>query len=443
MRVSVFGLGDAGCISAASLARNGHIVLGVDAESPKTAAASVGRLPVVEPGLNQLIAESARSEKIRATVDARSAVLESDVSLICIGTSSNANGSLNLGGLDRVCIQIGTALAVKKDYHLVVVHSSVLPGTVEGRFILLLEQHSDRKAGDDFGICMIPSLLKGRGPLEDLDPPSQIVIGELDTRSGDIGERLFTGIDAPIVRTTVRTAEMLNYVNNAFHAVKVTFANEIGNLCAAHGIDGQEVMEYFCRDRRLNISSAYLKPGFAFGGPRLPKDLRALIYRAREQDVECPLLNAVLLSNQRQISRAIELVEKTGRTKVAILGLGFTAGCSDVRENPVVRLVEILMGKGYQLRIFDEDLDRTRFTATNRFPLDGGLTHVLKLVRPCLDEVISESEVVVIGSTSGAVRDLPKLLLNNQILIDLAGVTRDVTLRPPQVPVSLNEGKYT
>jgi GDP-mannose 6-dehydrogenase len=340
-------------------------------------------------------------------------------------------------------MQIGTALAVKKDYHLIVVHSSVLPGTVEGRFVLLLEQHSDRKAGANFGICMIPTLLRGRGRSDDFDPPSQIVIGELDARSGDMAQPLFETVNAPVVRTTIRTAEMLNYVNNAFHAVKVTFANEIGNLCAAHGIDAQEVMEHFCRDRRLNISPAYLKPGFAFGGPRLPKDLRALIYRAKEQDVECPLLNAVLLSNQRQISRAIELVEKTGRTKVAILGLGFTAGFSDVRENPVVRLVEMLMGKGYHVKIFDENLDRTRFTATNRFPLDQSLTHVLKLVRPSLDEVISESEVVVIGSTSGAVRNLPKLLSKDQILIDLAGVTRDVTLRLPQVPVSLNEGKYT
>ena len=440
MRVSVFGLDDAGCVSAACLTRNGHIVIGVDAEPQETAPASTGHLTVLEPGLDRLTAESARSEKFRTTVDARSAVLESDVSLICVGTSSNVNGSLNLQDLDRVCMQIGTALAVKKDYHLVVVRSSVLPGTVEGRLILLLEHHSDRKAGSDFGICMVPASLRGRSAVEDFDHPTQIVIGELDTRSGDTAQPLFKSTDAPMVRTTIRTAEMLNYVNNAFHAVKVTFANEIGNLCAAHGIDGQEVMEYFCQDRRLNISSAYLRPGFAFGGPRLPKDLRALIYRAKEQDVECPLLNAALLSNQTQISRAIELVERTGRSQVAILGLGFHAGCSDVGENPIVRLVETLMGKGYQLRIFDENLDRTRFTATNKFPLGRGLQHVLKLVRPSLEEAIRESEVVVIGSTCSAVRNLPKLLLNDQILIDLAGVTRDDRARLPRVPVRLKEG---
>jgi GDP-mannose 6-dehydrogenase len=440
MRVSVFGLDHVGCISAARLARNGHIVIGVDPEPQKIAPPAVRTFQGLEPGSDCLIAESARTEKFHTTVDARSAVLESDVSLICVGPSSNANGSLDLRDLDRLCIQIGTALAVKKDYHLIVVHCSVLPGTVEGRFILLLEQHSDRKAGDDFGICMIPAWLRTRSESEELDHPSPIVIGELDPRSGDMAQPLFNRVDAPVVRTTIRTAEMLNYANNAFHAVKVTFANEIGNLCAAHGIDAQEVMEYFCLDRRLNISSAYLRPGFAFGGPRLPKDLRALIYRAKEQDVECPLLNAVLLSNQKQISRAIELVEKTGRTKVAIVGLGFSAGFSDVHENPNVRLVEMLVGKGYQVKIFDEELNRTRFTTTTRFPVDRGLTHVVKLARTSLEEVISESEVVVIGSATSAARHLPKLLSNDQILIDLAGVTRDVTVRLAQLPVSLNEG---
>jgi GDP-mannose 6-dehydrogenase len=442
MRVSVFGLGYDGCVSAACLARNGHTVIGVDAEPQGTALARIGHFPVLEPGLDRLIVEFAGSEKFRTTVDARFAVLESEISLICVGTRSNANGSLNLQDLDRVCRQIGGALAVKKDYHLVVVRSAVLPGTVEGRLILLLEEHSDRKAGDDFGICMNSALLRDQSGVEEFDHPSQIVIGELDTRSGDMAQLLYQTSDAPIVRTTIRTAEMLNYVTNAFHAVKVTFANEIGNLCAAHGIDGQEVMEYFCRDRRLNISSAYLRPGFAFGGPRLPKDLRALIYRAKEQDVECPLLNAVLLSNQKQIFRAVELVEKSARSKVAIVGLGIKAGLSHAHENPIVRLAETLMGKGYQLRIFDEDLDRTRFTDTTTLPVGQGFPHILKLIRPSLEEVIRESEVIVVGNHSNALRNLAKLLLNDQILIDLAGVTRDTSRRLAHipVPVSLNEG---
>jgi GDP-mannose 6-dehydrogenase len=440
MRISVFGLGYDGCVSSACLARNGHTVIGVDAEPQRTALASIRRVPVLEPGLDRLIAESVESEKFRITVDARSAVLESDVSLICVETWSNANGSLNLRDLDCVCRQIGAALAVKKDYHLVIVRSAVLPGTVEGRVILLLEQHSDRKAGDDFGICMNPALLRDRSGVEDYDHPSQIVIGELDPRSGDMAQPLYQSSDAPIVRTTIRTAEMLNYVNNAFHAVKVTFANEIGNLCAAHGIDGQEVMEYFCPDRRLNISSAYLRPGFAFGGPRLAKDLRALVHRAKEQDVECPLLSAVLQSNQKQIFRAVELVEKSGRSKVAIVGLGLKDGFSDAHENPVVRLVEILIGKGYQVRIFDENIDRTRFSDTATLPIDQSLPHILKLTRPSMEEVIRESEVIVIGNCSSALRNLPKLLLNDQILIDLVGATRGVTGHLPQVPVILNEG---
>jgi GDP-mannose 6-dehydrogenase len=440
MRISVFGLGYVGCVSAACLARDGHTVIGVDGEPEKLSLASIGRFTILEPGLDRLITEATSSGKFRMTLDARPAVLESDISLICIETSNNANGSLNLRDLDGVCMQIGTALAVKKDYHLVVVRSAVLPGTVEGRVTLLLEQHSDRKAGDDFGVCMNPSFLRDRSGVEDFDHPSQIVIGELDARSGDTAQRLYETINAPIIRTSIQTAEMLNYVNSAFHAVKVTFANEIGNLCAAHGIDGQEVMEYFCLDRRLNISSAYLRPGFAFGGPCLPKDLRALVYLAKEQDIDCPLLSAVLPSNQGQIVRAIELVEKTRRSKVGILGLGFKAGTADIRENPIVQLAEMLMGKGYQLRIFDENMDLARLADANTFLVDRDPPHIVKFISPSLEEVIRESEVVVIGSDNSAIRNLPELLLNDQILIDLAGVTRDVTARAPKVPVSLNEG---
>jgi GDP-mannose 6-dehydrogenase len=436
MRISVFGLGYVGCVSAACLARDGHTVIGVDAEPERLSPASIGRFTILEPGLDRLITEATSSGKFRTTLDARSAVIESDVSLICVETSNNANGSLNLRDLDGVCMQIGTALAVKEGYHLVVVRSAVLPGTVEGRVTLLLEQHSDRQAGDDFGICMNPSSLRDRSGVEDFDHPSQIVIGELDTRSGDIAQRLYETINAPIIRTSIQTAEMLNYVNNAFHAVKVTFANEIGNLCAAHGIDGQEVMEYFCLDRRLNISSAYLRPGFAFGGPCLSKDLRALVYLAKEQDIDCPVLSAVLPSNQGQIVRAIELVEKTHRSKVGILGLGFKAGTADIRENPIVHLAEMLMGKGYQVRIFDENMDLTRLTDANTFLVDREPPHIVKLFSPSLEEVIRESEVLVIGSSNSAIRNLPELLLNDHILIDLAGVTRNVTARQPKVPVS-------
>ncbi|HEY4816494.1 MAG TPA: nucleotide sugar dehydrogenase [Candidatus Acidoferrum sp.] len=441
MRVSVFGLGYVGLVSAACLARDGHTVIGTDAEPRRMALAGVGRFPILEPALNRLIDEAAGSGRFRTTADPRSAVLDTDVSLICVGATSNANGSLNLQDLDAVCMQIGAALAIKEDYHLVVVRTTVLPGTIEGRLTLLLEQHSDRQAGNHFGICMNPLLLSDWSGRPDFDHSNPIVIGELDARSGDTARRLYQATHAPVVRTSLQTAEMLSYVNNAFHAVKVTFANEIGNLCAAHGIDGHELMEHFCLGECVNISAAYLRPGFAFGGSCLPKDLRALVYRAKEQDVDCPLLSAVLLSNKSQVSHAIELVEKTRRSRVGILGLGIKAGPADIGENPIVHLAEILIGKGYKVKIFDENVDWARPNDTTTFFLDRGLPHIAKVISPSLQDVIAESEVVVIANGDNAVRNVPRLLSGDQILIDLAGVTRSAATYLPKAPLSLRDGK--
>jgi len=322
-------------------------------------------------------------------------------------------------------------LAGKPDYHVVVVRSTVLPGTVEGRLSLLLEQHSDRRAGEDFGICMNPEFLREGSAIEDYDHPSLVVIGELDARSGDFAQCLYENVDAGVVRTAIQSAEMLKYVNNAFHAVKVAFANEIGNLCAAHGIDGHDVMENFCLDRRLNISSAYLMPGFAFGGSCLPKDLRALVYRAKEQDIDCPLLSSVLPSNQKQIHRAIEAVERTHRRKIGILGLSFKAGTDDIRESPVVHLVEALVGKGYQVRIFDEKIDLGRLTGANKSFLERELPHIATLLCTSLEEVIAQSDVIVVGNNDKGFRDVPRLLQQAQALIDLVGVTRDTPFPLP------------
>jgi GDP-mannose 6-dehydrogenase len=441
MRVSVFGLGYVGLVSAARLARDGHTVIGTDAEPQRIAQVGIGRYPLLEPALNSLIAEAVCSGKFRTTADLRSAVLQTDVSVICVATSTNANGSLNLEDLDAVCRQIGTALAVKEDYHLVVVRSTVLPGTIEGRLALLLEQHSDRQAGNHFGICMSPMLVSDWSGHPEFDHPNQIVIGELDARSGETARRLYEMTRAPIVRTSLQTAEMLSYVNNAFHAVKVTFANEIGNLCAAHGIDGHELMEHFCLGECVNISAAYLRPGFAFGGNQLPKDLRALVYRAKEQDIDCPLLSAVLASNKSQIVHAIELVEKTRRSRVGILGLGIKAGSAEIGENPIVDLAEILVGKGYKVGIFDENVDRTRPNDTTQFLLDRGLLHIANLVSSSLEDVIRESEVVVIADGNNAIRNVPRLLSGDQVLIDLAGVTRSATTYLPESPLSLRYGK--
>jgi GDP-mannose 6-dehydrogenase len=432
MNVSVIGLEQIGCISTACFARLGHVIIGADVDRQPGEFATAEPAPKLDPRFEQLIAEAASVGKFRRAVDVRSAVLESDVSLICAGTLSNANGSQNLRDLDGVFIQIGAALATKRKYHLIIVRTTVLPGTIEGRFTLLLQQHSGRLAGTDFGICMNPAFSWRTSGIEDIDHPPQIVIGELDSQSGDKAQQLYHGVDAPIIRTTIQTAEMLNYVSSAFHAVKITFANEIGNLCATHGINGQEVMEYFCLDHKLNVSSAYLRPGFAFGGPRLPRDLRALLHRAKEQEVECPLLNAVLPSNQQQISRAIELVEKTRRSKIAILGFGFK-GMADVHENPVIHLAQTLTGKGYRVRIFDENmpLPGDADAEANVAVQDSGpQQNITRFVNPYLQKVIQDAEVIVLVSCGDAIRNVPKLLSENQILIDLAGAARESTVAP-------------
>ena len=271
---------------------------------------------------------------------------------------------------------------------------------------------------------MNPEFLREGSALQDYYHPSQIVIGEFDQRSGDVVTQLYQAVDAPIVRTNIRTAEMVKYVNNAFHALKVVFANEIGNLCKALGIDGQEVMEIFCQDRRLNLSPAYLKPGFAFGGSCLPKDLRALLYRAKERDVESPLLSAVLQSNYRQIQRGIELVENTGRKKVGVLGLSFKADTDDVRESPVVPLVETLVGRGYQVSVYDENVDLLRLMGANKAFLERELPHIASLMRPTIDEVVAKAEVVVVANGSAAFRRVPQLIREDQVLIDLSGIAR-------------------
>lgn len=425
MKVSVFGLGYVGTVSAACLARDGHAVVGVDINPQKVEVVNAGRSPVLEPGLEGLIGAGVRSGNLRATREERQAVHQTDLSLICVGTPSHPNGSLDLTYVENVVRRIGEALSGRGAYHVVVVRSTVLPGTVRERLLPILEQTSGRRAGAGFGLCMNPEFLRESSAIEDYDHPSHVVIGELDPRSGGAVEQLYGAIRAPVVRTSLETAEMVKYVNNAFHALKIAFANEIGNLCKVHGIDGREVMDIFCQDRRLNISPAYLRPGFAFGGSCLPKDTRALLYRAKERDVEAPLLSAALASNRQQIERGIEMVERTGRRRVGVLGLSFKPGTDDVRESPVVPLVEALHGRGYQVSVYDEQVDLGRIVGANRTFLERGIPHIASLMRPSIDEVVAQSEVIVVANASPAFRRVQHLIRPDQVLIDLAGVSRE------------------
>jgi len=422
MKISVFGLGYVGCVSAACMANDGNTVIGVDVNPHKVATVAAGKSPITEPDLEELINAAVKNGNLRTTQSARQAVLESDISIVCVGTPSNGNGSLKLDYVTRVCEQIGEALAEKNTYHTVVIRSTVLPGTVRSVLIPRLVETSGKQVGRDFGMAMNPEFLRESSAIADYYHPSLIVIGEYDARSGDAVAELYQEIDAEGIRLDLEAAEMVKYVNNAFHALKVTFANEVGNLAKAHGIDGRVVMDVLTRDRRLNISPAYLKPGFAFGGSCLPKDVRALSYRAKEYDIPTPLLTAIMPSNHAQIESGIQMIERTGKKRIAVLGLSFKAGTDDVRESPMIVLIETLVGRGYQVYVHDEHVQVDKLMGTNKEFLENELPHIASLMRSSLDEVLKAAEVVVIANGSDQYRRIVNRLTPNQEMIDLVGI---------------------
>lgn len=425
MKISVFGLGYVGAVSAACLASDGHAVHGVDVNPQKIKQIRAGESPIIEPQLDEKIATAVQSGNLQATEDAKEAVLGSNISLICVGTPSNGNGSLDTKYVEKVCSEIGSVLREKQAYHVVVLRSTVLPSTVTETLIPILEEHSGKRAGADFGVCMNPEFLREGSSIKDYYHPSFIIIGELDKRSGDMVEQIYSAVEAPVIRTGIKTAEMVKYVSNAFHALKIVFANEIGALSKAHGIDGREVMEIFVKDDRLNISPAYLRPGYAFGGSCLPKDLRALIYRAKQTDLDLPLMNAVLQSNELQIQRGIKMVEQTGCKKIGVLGLSFKAGTDDVRESPVVPLVETLIGRGYEVSVYDEIVNPDMLVGSNKSYLERELPHIASIMSPSIDELVKENEVVVVTNASRLFRDVSGKMSPEQTLIDLAGTAID------------------
>ena len=424
MKISIFGLGYVGCVTAACLSHDGNTVIGVDINPMKVEILKSGHSPVVEPGLDEMVEAGVSSGNLKVSLDGQAAVQESEVSLVCVGTPSNENGSLKTVYVENVCRDIGTALAKKGSYHVVVIRSTVLPGTVEDRLIPLLEQYSGLHAGIDFGVCMNPEFLREGCAIDDYYHPSLIIIGEYDQHSGDMVEQIYKPVKSTFTRTAIRSAEMVKYASNAFHALKVVFANEIGNICKAQGIDGHEVMKIFIQDRQLNISPTYLMPGFAFGGSCLPKDLRALLYRSKELDIESPLLNAVMLSNRKQIELGIKMVERTGCKKVGILGLSFKAGTDDLRESPMITLAETLLGRGYQIRIYDEKLQLSKLVGANKLYLEKELPHIATLLSSSVEELVSQSEVVVIANGSKEFGKTSELLQKEQTLIDLVGIAR-------------------
>ncbi|MFH9736598.1 nucleotide sugar dehydrogenase [Streptomyces roseolus] len=403
MRVSVFGLGYVGCVSAACLASLGHEVIGVDVNPVKVDLVNGGRAPVVEEGIGDLVAGVVASGALRATTDAREAIAGSDVSLVCVGTPSEANGSLCTTYLERVTEEIGEALAERGGRHTVVYRSTMLPGTCLNLLVPLLEKRVGGTVGVDVGVAVNPEFLREGTSVRDFFDPPKTVIGELDADSGDVVESLYDGLPGPVFRVPVPTAEAIKYADNAFHGLKIGFANELGAVCQALGVDSHQVMDVFLADRKLNISPAYLRPGFAFGGSCLPKDLRSLVHAARRADVSVPILSHVLVSNADHLQRAVELVERTGKRRVGLFGLSFKPGTDDLRESPLVELAERLFGKGYDLRIHDANVNLSRLLGANREYIENRLPHLAQLLADTVDEVLDHAEVCLVGTRDPAV----------------------------------------
>lgn len=422
MKVSVFGIGYVGCVSAACLAERRHHVLGVDSNVHKVKQLQRGTSPVLEPGLQEMVARSVQQGFLRATVDPEQAVMESDVSLICVGTPSRDNGRVDLTYVDTVCRQIASALRRKRSRHLIVLRSTVTPGTTEEMLIPTMEQISGKVVGRDLGICVNPEFMREGCSVKDFFHPPFTIIGEHSSEDGDCLRRLYRFLHAPVIRTQLKIAETVKLVSNSFHALKVGFANEVGNFCQSVGVDGYEVMNIFCQDRLLNISPSYLKPGFAFGGSCLPKDLQSLLYEAKRRDVETPLLRSILPSNHMQIQKALAMVKATGRTRVGIVGLSFKEGTDDLRQSPMVQLTELLIGKGYKVQIFDPQVRLARIFGSNRNYIQQEVPHIASLMTSSLGGLLRSAEVIILAQNNPAWRENLEKLRADQIVIDLVRV---------------------
>jgi GDP-mannose 6-dehydrogenase len=414
-------MGYVGCVTAAALSRRKNYVVGVDVNRQKVETIKRGEAPVLEKGLAEVVCESVRAGTLTAASNGAAAAIETDLSFVCVGTPAKKNGSFDYSHLLSAVTEVGEGIKRKKGRHVVAIRSTVLPGTTEGILIPALEASSGKKSGRDFTVHTNPEFLRESSALHDFENPPFVVIGSSEEREGLLLEKLYEGT-GPVCHTSIKTAEMLKYVCNTFHALKITFANEIGNICQALKVDSHEVMALFCRDTKLNISPAYLKPGFAFGGSCLPKDLRALLYQAKTLDVETPLLAGVAQSNQLQIQRAIDFVIDSGAKKVGMLGLTFKPGTDDLRESPLVSLCEALIGKGIDLSIYDPNLILGNLVGTNKAYIEDQIPHIGRLLCASFEDLVEKNEVIVLGNRYD---DLKKRLssLNRRLrVLDLVHV---------------------
>jgi GDP-mannose 6-dehydrogenase len=422
MRIAIFGLGYVGSVSAACLAAAGHDIIGVDLDPHKLSLIRQGRSPVTEPGLDELLGEALARQKLAVTDDTALALRDADVSLVCVGTPSRRNGSLETLYLERVIDGIGRALAGGSTYHVVAIRSTLLPGVLESTLIPRLESTSGRSVARDLGVCVNPEFLREGSAIRDFASPPFTLIGAADSRAGDRLAGIYAHLSAPLYRVAPAEASMVKYASNGFHAVKVAFANEIGALCEQLAMDGREVMRIFCEDRDLNISPRYLRPGFGFGGSCLPKDLRALTYLGKERDVTTPLLSSVLGSNDAHIQRVVNTVLENGSRQVALIGLSFKVGSDDLRESPFVRLAEALIGKGVRLRVFDPDVALGAVFGRNRAYLEEHLPHVWHAATDTLEDAVADAGLIIVGKRVPGIERLAALRGDHQTIVDLVGV---------------------
>ncbi len=429
MKISIFGLGYVGAVSLACLGRDGHEVIGVDIDKTKLELIEAGKSPIVEEGIMELMEEVVENGRVRVTDNAADAIRETDVSFVCVGTPSQANGSQSLAALERLSEQIGEALKDKNDVHLIVVRSTVQPGTVETFVTPIVEKYSGKKAGKDFLVSFQPEFLREGSSVKDYDNPPMTVVGVADDEAAARLEAIFGHLPCKFIRTDIRTAETLKYACNAFHALKVGFANEIGRICQVLGSDSRKVMALLCEDHQLNISPAYLRPGFAFGGSCLPKDLKALLYLAKSHDLDVPTLAGLLPSNELHIEHAANFLLEKGVHDVGIIGLSFKSGTDDLRESPLVTLVERLIGKGLRLRIYDPEVQLSRLMGANKRYIDTVIPHIGSLMVDSVAEAVDGAGSVVVGLSGGDIEDQLKASLTaEQLVLDLVGVSAPESL---------------
>ena len=420
MKISIFGLGYVGAVSLACLSRDGHNVIGVDIDRSKLELIASGKTPVVEEGMVELMQQVAASGRVSVTTDSEQAVLDSELSLVCVGTPSAANGSQDQSAILALAASMGRALRKKTSPHVVVFRSTLVPGTVEDVLRPIIEEASGKKDGVDFHLCFQPEFLREGSSIRDYDKPPFTILGANHDHPADRLRELFGHLPCKFLQTTVRSAEMMKYCCNNFHALKITFANETARLCGALGVDPFEVMDLVCQDTQLNISRAYLRPGFAFGGSCLPKDLRATSYLAKINDVEIPMLSSILESNQAHLAQAADKVLASGKKRIGFIGLSFKSGTDDLRESPLVTLAEQLIGKGLQLSIYDPDVHLSQLLGANRRYIEQHLPHIGQLVRADVEAVIKESELLVVALGDKTVTDaLQRCLRAEQQVLDL------------------------